>query len=266
MGRGRVSSKSLMSNSRSRSGDANSPKLERCASPQSWTVMPLRRGRRQVRGHRQRRAAEERERRDAPSGRSGPGPARDPGRRLLLEQGHRIRPVRRRLPCRQGRRRHRVRAPSTPAWRRARRASVAKAVGRLGQAGGVAQLRRSVPGRRLRLRRRSTPRDGRLKPRRPRRWSRRCAPRRSCRSVRSDPACFRTTGFSSARTNVIPRLLQLVEDLPDRVRSRSSRRRRWPPPRQARTSFSDGDRRVDELQDLLGEPARVRVVELAPKR
>ncbi len=36
-----VSSKSFMSNSRFRSGEANNPKLERCASPASWTVKPL---------------------------------------------------------------------------------------------------------------------------------------------------------------------------------------------------------------------------------
>ena len=39
-GPGMVSSKSLMSKSKARSGEANSPKFERCASPQSWTVMP----------------------------------------------------------------------------------------------------------------------------------------------------------------------------------------------------------------------------------
>ena len=36
-----VSSKSLMSKTRSRSGEANSPKLDRWASPHSWVVMPL---------------------------------------------------------------------------------------------------------------------------------------------------------------------------------------------------------------------------------
>ncbi len=38
-GPGSVSSKSLMSNSILRSGDANTPKFDRCASPQSWTTM-----------------------------------------------------------------------------------------------------------------------------------------------------------------------------------------------------------------------------------
>ena len=39
-GPGRVSSKSLRSNSSRRSGEANSPKLDGCASPQSWTCRP----------------------------------------------------------------------------------------------------------------------------------------------------------------------------------------------------------------------------------
>ena len=39
-GPGSVSSKSFTSNSRVRSGDANAPKFDRCASPQSWTVSP----------------------------------------------------------------------------------------------------------------------------------------------------------------------------------------------------------------------------------
>ena len=41
-GPGRVSSKSLMSNTRRRSGDANTPKFDRCASPQHCTVSPER--------------------------------------------------------------------------------------------------------------------------------------------------------------------------------------------------------------------------------
>ena len=41
-GPGSVSSKSLRSNRSARSGDANTPKLERCASPQSCTVRPAR--------------------------------------------------------------------------------------------------------------------------------------------------------------------------------------------------------------------------------
>ena len=39
-GPGRVSSKSLRSNNRTRSGDAKTPKFDRCASPHSWTWMP----------------------------------------------------------------------------------------------------------------------------------------------------------------------------------------------------------------------------------
>ena len=40
-GPGRVSSKSLMSKTRRRSGDANMPKFDRWASPQACTVIPL---------------------------------------------------------------------------------------------------------------------------------------------------------------------------------------------------------------------------------
>jgi hypothetical protein len=39
-GPGRVSSKSLRSNSSRRSGEANKPKFDRCASPQSWAARP----------------------------------------------------------------------------------------------------------------------------------------------------------------------------------------------------------------------------------
>ena len=39
-GPGRVSSKSLRSNSSVRSGDANAPKFDRWASPHSWTFRP----------------------------------------------------------------------------------------------------------------------------------------------------------------------------------------------------------------------------------
>ena len=41
-GPGSVSSKSLRSNTRRRSGEANTPKFDRCASPQHWTVSPER--------------------------------------------------------------------------------------------------------------------------------------------------------------------------------------------------------------------------------
>ena len=39
-GPGSVSSKSLRSKSSVRSGEANTPKFDRCASPQSWTFRP----------------------------------------------------------------------------------------------------------------------------------------------------------------------------------------------------------------------------------
>ena len=41
-GPGSVSSKSFRSNTSVRSGDANKPKFERCASPQSWAINPAR--------------------------------------------------------------------------------------------------------------------------------------------------------------------------------------------------------------------------------
>ena len=41
-GPGRVSSKSLMSNTSRRSGEANTPKLARWASPQIWATSPVR--------------------------------------------------------------------------------------------------------------------------------------------------------------------------------------------------------------------------------
>ncbi len=40
-GAGSVSSKSLVSNTSDRSGDANRPKFEMWASPQAWTIRPL---------------------------------------------------------------------------------------------------------------------------------------------------------------------------------------------------------------------------------
>jgi hypothetical protein len=39
-GPGSVSSKSFRSNSSRRSGDANAPKFDRCASPHSWASSP----------------------------------------------------------------------------------------------------------------------------------------------------------------------------------------------------------------------------------
>ena len=58
-GPGSVSSKSLTSNTRFRSGEANAPKFERCASPQHCTVRPRpRRGGEVVRHHRRRAPVE----------------------------------------------------------------------------------------------------------------------------------------------------------------------------------------------------------------
>jgi hypothetical protein len=39
-GPGRVSSKSLRSNTKSRSGEAKTPKFDKCASPHSWVISP----------------------------------------------------------------------------------------------------------------------------------------------------------------------------------------------------------------------------------
>ena len=58
-GPGRVSSKSLTSKTRRRSGAAKTPKFERWASPQSWTRKPGTRGLREVHRHDRRRAAVE---------------------------------------------------------------------------------------------------------------------------------------------------------------------------------------------------------------
>ena len=63
-GPGRVSSKSFRSNSSCRSGEANTPKFDRCASPHSCDAQPGRRRVLEVRGHDLRRAPVERERRD----------------------------------------------------------------------------------------------------------------------------------------------------------------------------------------------------------
>ena len=62
-GPGFVSSKSFMSNTSVRSGDANPPKLARWASPQSWTFSLVLGTDRQVGGHDRGRAPVERERR-----------------------------------------------------------------------------------------------------------------------------------------------------------------------------------------------------------
>ena len=110
-GPGRVSSKSLMSKSSCRSGEAKTPKFDRCASPQSCVWIPETGSRRKVGGHDQRAAAVERER----AVEHPPVPDRNERRDaiggLLLDQRDRIgpvggrrpvavRPSRRRLPCR----------------------------------------------------------------------------------------------------------------------------------------------------------------------
>ncbi len=98
----RVSSKSLMSNRRSRSGEANRPKLARCASPHSWVDDAGARTRAEVRGHGQRGTAQERERRDRHAAVPDRHQLRDPGPGLVLEERHRIRAVRAPQPRRPG--------------------------------------------------------------------------------------------------------------------------------------------------------------------
>ena len=97
-GPGSVSSKSLMSNIICRSGEPNTPKFERCASPQSCTLTPDRRRRREVGRHDQRRATEERERRGQHPPVADRDELGDPARALLLEQRDGIEPIGRRLP------------------------------------------------------------------------------------------------------------------------------------------------------------------------
>ena len=97
-GPGRVSSKSLMSNSIRRSGEPNRPKFDRCASPHSCTVTPDTGVAARSAAMISARAPVERERRDQ----HPPVPDRDqlgdPGRRLLLQQRDRVRAVRCGLP------------------------------------------------------------------------------------------------------------------------------------------------------------------------
>ena len=97
-GPGTVSSKSLMSKTRLRSGLANFPKLVTCASPHACTRMPVTAVRREVHRHDRRRAPEERERRlGHPSVPDGPQ-LREPASRPALEDGDGIRPPGRRTP------------------------------------------------------------------------------------------------------------------------------------------------------------------------
>ena len=91
-GPGRVSSKSLRSKTIRRSGDANTPKLLRCASPHSWTPSPARGRRREVGRHRQRAAAVERERRHQHPAVPDRDQLRDPRLGLPEQQVHRVRP------------------------------------------------------------------------------------------------------------------------------------------------------------------------------
>ena len=97
-GPGRVSSKSLRSNNKSRSGEANTPKFDRCASPHSCVVRPGGRGAGQIGGHDLRRTAVERERGDHHPAVPDRHQVGLPGRVLLLEQGDRVRPVSGGLP------------------------------------------------------------------------------------------------------------------------------------------------------------------------
>ena len=104
-GPGSVSSKSLRSKTSRRSGEANAPKLARCASPHSCTRSPAAGVRGQVGRHRQRRPPVERERRHqhppVPDGHQ----LGHPRRRLVQQQPDRItRPARRELGMRLQRR------------------------------------------------------------------------------------------------------------------------------------------------------------------
>ena len=89
-GPGSVSSKSLRSKTRVRSGEANPPKLARWASPQSCTFSPARGRRRQVGGHHVRRAAVEGERRDEHAAVADRARARARVGRLRLEDRDRV--------------------------------------------------------------------------------------------------------------------------------------------------------------------------------
>ena len=86
-GPGSVSSKSLMSNISCRSGEANTPKFDRWASPQIWDVQARARGRGQVGRHDQRRAAVEGERRDQHPPVADRDQLGDPGRRPAPRAG-----------------------------------------------------------------------------------------------------------------------------------------------------------------------------------
>jgi hypothetical protein len=95
---GQGSSKSLMSNIICRSGEANTPKFDRCASPQTWTCRPERGGG-QVRGHDQRGAPVKRERRYQHPAVTDRNQLGDAGYGLLLGQPDRVGSVGGRLPA-----------------------------------------------------------------------------------------------------------------------------------------------------------------------
>ena len=96
-GPGSVSSKSLTSNTSRRSGEANTPKFDRCASPQHCTVSPDRGVAARSLGHDHRRPAIERKRRDQHPPVANRHQLRHARLRLALEQLDRIGPSRQRL-------------------------------------------------------------------------------------------------------------------------------------------------------------------------
>ena len=105
-GPGSVSSKSLTSNIKRRSGEANTPKFDRCASPQHCTCQSRPWRRREVIGHEQRRPAIKRKRRDQHPPVADRHELRHPRLRLTLQQRDRISATRRRLELRMIRARH----------------------------------------------------------------------------------------------------------------------------------------------------------------
>ena len=115
-GPGSVSSKSLTSKTRRRSGEANAPKFDKCASPHNCTRSPDVGVFAQIRRHRQRRPAVERERRDQHSPMPDRYQLRNPRCRLGQQQPDRIpRHVRHELRMRlQRRHRPRILAPRHP--------------------------------------------------------------------------------------------------------------------------------------------------------
>ena len=101
-GPGSVSSKSLTSNTSRRSGEANTPKFDRCASPQHCTFSPDRGVGREILRHDHRRPAIERERRHEHPAVADRDQLRDARLGLAFEQLHRIDAVGRRAQRRRG--------------------------------------------------------------------------------------------------------------------------------------------------------------------